>query len=117
MSTKDKISLDFWKVVDKCHLPIKPIKCPFCGSTMIMRWSYVHQVKDNHVSKEKEAHVDDMRFKCKTCSYAPMFGVRVPKGEALQMISARNGSPLYVPIDLWMEDDELKKRLESVGYI
>lgn len=68
-------------------------------------------------SMEMPSWVEDMAWKCPSCSFWTVFGVPLKADDAKRIIhEERNGSNLYIPIEEWWGDAVIKDRLKNLGY-
>jgi len=78
---------------------------------MVVRWSNVlRPVYSNDVFAQ------DICYKCPKCDFIVVFGVPLPLGYANEIRKRRDGQTHYVPYDIWNDDEEIKKQIESLGY-
>lgn len=72
--------------------------------------------KENKFWSEEPCNV--FMFKCNQCSLADRFIVDDDKEYIEKILKLRDGVMLYVPPkEEWERDEEIKKRLEILGYI
>ena len=128
-----------WISDGKRHKPNDDwLKCQFCGTPMVLRWSTLRQHMDvwtellrreeedsSKIDELKEIvdslpscfqYVDDMQWKCPECDCCQLFGVAITREEFLKMKEARNGSGTYMPLEEWFEDELISNRLKALGY-
>ena len=128
-----------WELTENGHRPVQPLKCPFCGSLMKLRWSKVqahddiamelfYRRPDEDTNKTKyllkifdevemPSWVNDMAWKCPICSYWCLFGVPMKKDDAVRIRKEkRNECSTWVPVEDWWEDPIIKDRLRNLGY-
>ena len=100
----------FWKHEDKVgYRPRKPIECPHCEEVMVMRHSSCHA----------SGHVYDA-YKCPECDrfirFVPSFACGDDVDYMKKLWKERGERSFLVPIDEWVENEKIKKKLESLGY-
>lgn len=92
-----------------------PKYCPFCGAELIIRntrldWSPELSDKNLHI---------DLRFKCPQCDWWCTFGIPVPKHYFLyvwQLRKKHGVGRIYAPVEEWKSKNEIKEKLEKLGY-
>ena len=121
--------------------PIFPMTCKMCGRVgeMFLRHSRMHLVRQDRLlkrlkipffkrfemrlfksmSKETSAPVFRVSYKCPYCDWLATFVVPVRKDHFDKILELRKNKPLYYPpLEDWKSEDELiKKKLESLGYV
>jgi hypothetical protein len=134
------------KTNDKMGItPSEPITCPFCfnrnlqkaisegrdirtvtAPRMFLRRSRLQHVADMRAvmgnTSVKKPYAFDQIMKCPDCDFFAVFGVPTDLEYAVKVMELRGDDlDFYVPVENWMNsseiDDEVKKRLEALGYV
>ena len=128
-----------WELKQNGYQPSEPIQCPICKTHLMLRWSRINSHEDIAMelfrkgkskddahadllleifdSMEMPSWVEDMAWKCPSCSFWTVFGVPIKAAEAKRIMSGeRNGSSVFVPIEQWWGDEIIKNRLKDLGY-
>lgn len=86
----------------------KPRPCPRCGDTLMLRHSKVYR---GHVW---------LSYKCPTCHRFLRFVVSWVMNDPVEyvkkILDAREGKPLFVPLEDWHENQKIKQSLKALGY-
>ena len=99
------------------HKPKFDVTCKFCGTPMALRHSTI--VIDDKDEDKKDFEFNYMCYKCPMCAWCIRFDVRGDKDYLKKVVDEyRGGERMLIPtVDDWSDDsDEIKKRLESLGY-
>lgn len=121
--------------------PLFPMTCKMCGRTgeMFLRHSRMHLVRRDQqikrikipllkqfelrlfkaVAKETRVPAFRVSYKCPYCDWLATFVPPVRSEHFDKILELRSGEPLYYPpLEDWKSEDELiKKKLESLGYV
>lgn len=93
-----------------------PIYCPHCKTTeMVIRSSRLHLSAELN---ELNPHID-LAFKCPDCDRWITFGIPIPKHYYLYIMQLRKKQGIgrmYAPTHEWNQKQEIKNRLEKLGY-
>lgn len=98
------------------HEPLFDLVCYHCGSPMFLRHSTT-SVLDEDDEDEKRLEMNCMCYKCPTCAWFVRFDVRDKTKYINEILDKRQGQVKLIPLDDWMEDTEIKRQLESLGYV
>jgi len=106
-----------WKRTDDAygHEPMFPVKCRHCGQEMPIRHSTIAFGK---VKDDEQVSVNQVCYKCKYCAWFITFTVEDSARYLKHILKKyRKGNKKLVPVEDWTNDDEeIAKRLESLGY-
>ena len=121
----DKIEKLWEKSDDKVGIkPLFTVRCRFCYSwvwwkpwtwfrhtRMFVRWSNVLLPVYSG-----DVFAQDICYKCSKCDYVAIFGVPLPLGYSQEILNRRDNQKHYVPYDAWLDDEQVRKQLETFGY-
>lgn len=80
---------------------------------MFLRYS-----KATHLDTVGEkARACNMHYKCFRCDQVFVYGVAIDDEHYRYIYEQRGNSDVYCPVEKWREDEEMRKQLESLGYI
>jgi len=98
------------------HKPAFKITCRFCKSKMVLRYSEVLPNRSRMHGIEEGMNV--MEYKCPRCASIRLFNVIEHQDYLYETLDKRGGETLYLPPkEVWeQENEEIKKRLEAIGY-
>jgi len=99
------------------HKPRFKISCRHCGAKMFLRYSQA--LAKEYLTMGIRDAVNIMEYKCPRCAWVAIFYVDSNKAYLKNVIGMRGGLTLYIPpIKRWeAEHEEIKKRLDAIGYI
>lgn len=101
----------------RAHRPAFEIKCRFCDSLMMFRYSEVYPEENVILARRNGLNV--IEYKCPRCSLIEKFYVEDEREYLQEMLDMRDGRRLYLPPkEEWeAEHEEIKKRLKILGYM
>ena len=101
--------------------PSEPIICPYCKliygehNEMVLRKS----ILSTSVELNNKNKVIDLYFKCPKCEHVIPFGIPVSRehfNKVAELRRRRGIGRIYAPVDEWLKNEEIKKRLRELGY-
>ena len=100
------------------HSPTFPIICGHCGSKMMLRYTEIlpHRGRVGRINEG----VNNMAYKCPRCHVMYKFFIPDDTAYLVRTIDKfRDGFGLYLPpkSEWEKENEEIKKRLETLGYM
>jgi DNA-directed RNA polymerase subunit RPC12/RpoP len=100
-----------------CHKPNFEIKCRHCGSEMILRFSQI--LTEKYMVLAIRDAVNVVEYKCPRCSLTVRFYIDDDPSYLCDMLDVRGGVTQFVPpVEEWeKESEEIRKRLEILGYM
>lgn len=100
-----------------CHEPTFEIKCRHCNSKMFLRFTQI--LSEKYMTLAIKDAVNVVEYKCPRCSFVKRFYVDDDYKYLCDMLEVRGGLTQFTPpVDEWeKESEEIKKRLEILGYI
>ena len=123
-SSKDAM----WKRTNDiyCHEPLFEIKCQHCESKMFLRFSEIFTERSRLYGMRNAVNL--VEYKCPRCSLCDRFFVdkdiddgtpETFEGYLMDMLDVRDSVPYFMPpVEEWeKEHEEIKKRLEILGYV
>jgi len=100
-----------------CHEPNFPMTCRHCESKMFLRFSQI--LSEKYMTLAIRDAVNVVEYKCPRCSWVQRFYVDDEPQYFYDMLDVRGGITQFnPPVEEWKkESDEIKKRLEILGYL
>ena len=100
-----------------CHKQLFDIRCRHCESKMVLRFSEIYT--ERCMTFNIKDAVDVREYKCPRCSLTVKFFVEDDPHYLMDMLDIRGGVASFVPPkEEWeKESEEIKKRLEILGYM
>jgi phage FluMu protein Com len=116
---KKLATMKMWERTDDIygHKPTFPINCRHCESKMLLRFSEVYTERSMTFAIKQAVNV--VEYKCPRCSLTQKFYVEDEPEYLLDILDLRGGIRLFIPPkEVWeRESEEIKKRLELLGYM
>jgi phage FluMu protein Com len=100
-----------------CHEPLFEMRCRHCDSKMFLRFSQI--LSEKYMTLAIRDAVNVVEYKCPRCSWVKRFYVDDDQKYLFDMLDERGGlSQFTPPVEEWeKESEEIKKRLEILGYL
>jgi hypothetical protein len=95
-----------FKEVEKA-VQLEGKKCPFCGKQMELRRTWLRTAP----------YARRVMLKCPKCFNLQLFGLPLSKQEFLRQLEETEGKHFLDVVTSSGEDEEIQRRLESLGYI
>ena len=109
----------YWKRTNDVygHRPKFDIDCKHCGTAMILRHSTVSRGSDDpEKRKDGEFELNYACYKCPICAWFIRFDVRDDVEYMKKVLDLRQGIDKLITLEDWDETEEIKRRLENLGY-
>ena len=98
------------------HEPLFDVKCRFCGSKMVLRYSHI--IMKDVWSWATSKPSNSLGFKCPKCAWYVRFYVEDEPKYLKKILDLRNGANLFYPrYKEWADEDkEIARQLQALGY-